>query len=182
VSPVNRPADEFRYATVRGKDPLPGGNGDGTGGTGTTTQTTTGAGAKIASGGVLGATSSSGACVLTLRNKHLAVTGSRTVALRLARTGAGACSGKLTLSFNKAKRGKRPRLQTIGTASFAMGSASSKVLKIDLNNTGRKLFARHRRRLNASLSFVRSLPAPKLARSASVRLTWKKTKKVTLGR
>jgi hypothetical protein len=131
---------------------------------------------------VLGTTSSGGACVLSLRNKHLAVTGSRTVALRLARTGVGACGGKLTLSFNKAKRGKRPKLQTIGTASFSMGSASSKVLKISLNKAGRRLFASHRRRLNASLSVVRSVPAPKLARSASVRLTWKKTKKVTLGR
>jgi len=177
VSAINRPGDEFHF-TGKGKNPLPGGGGAGTG-----TQTTSGDGAtKIASGGVLGTTSSGGACVLSLRSKHLAVTGSRTVALRLARTGAGACSGKLTLSFNRAKRGKRPRLQTIGTASFAMGSASSKVLKIDLNKAGRKLFASHRRRLNASLSVVRSVPAPKLARSSSVRLTWKKTKKVTLGR
>jgi hypothetical protein len=177
VSPINRPGDQFHY-TSKGKDPLPGAGGDGTG-----TQTTSGAGAtKLASGGVLGTTSSGGACVLSLRNKHLAVTGSRTVALRLARTGVGACGGKLTLSFNKAKRGKRPKLQTIGTASFSMGSASSKVLKISLNKAGRRLFASHRRRLNASLSVVRSVPAPKLARSASVRLTWKKTKKVTLGR
>jgi hypothetical protein len=176
VSPINRPGDQFHY-TSKGKDPLPGGGGDGTG-----NQTTSGAGPKLASGGVLGTTSSGGACVLSLRSKRLAVTGSRTVALRLQRTGAGACSGKLTLSFNRAKRGKRPKLQTIGTASFAMGSASSKVLKINLNKAGRKLFASHGRKLNASLSVVRSVPAPKLARSASVRLTWKKTKKVTLGR
>jgi hypothetical protein len=176
VSAINRPGDQFHY-TSKGKDPLPGGGGS------TGSQTTTGdGGTKIASGGVLGTTSSGGACVLSLRNKHLAVTGSRTVALRLQRTGAGACSGKLTLSFNKAKRGKRPKLVTIGTASFAMGSAGSKVLRINLNKAGRKLFASHRRRLNASLSVVRSVPAPKLARSASVRLTWKKTKKVTLGR
>ncbi len=190
MSPVKKPADEFRYTTGKAKgggteNPNPGGGpGTGTGTEGTPgSQTTGGSASKIASGGVLGATSSSGAaCVLSLRNKHLAVTGSRTVALRLQRTGAGACNGRLTLSFNKAKRGMRPKLQTIGTASFAMGSASSKVLKIDLNKAGRKLFSSHGRRLNASLSFVRSLPAPKLARSASVRLTWKKAKKVTLGR
>jgi FG-GAP repeat/IPT/TIG domain len=183
VSAINRPFDEFRYTTGKGKNPLPEEGGSTTGGGSSTTQTTTtDGGGKVASGGVLGTTSAGGACVLTLRNKYLAVTGSRTVVLRLQRTGAGACSGKLTLSFNKAKRGKRPKLQTIGTASFAMGSASSKVLKIDLNKAGRKLFASHGRKLNASLSLVRSLPAPKLARSASVRLTWKKTKKVTLGR
>lgn len=174
VSAINRPGDQFHY-TSKGNDPLPG-----DGGGNTSSQTTTGA-TKLASGGVLGTTTSSGgACVLSVRNKRLAVTRSRTVALRLQRTGVGACSGKLTLSFNKAKRGKRPKLVTIGTASFSMGSASSKVLKINLNKTGRKLFASHGRRLNASLSVVRSVPAPRLARSASVRLTWKKTKKVTL--
>lgn len=189
TSALNRPGDEFRYTTGKAKgggteNPNPGGGpGGGTGTPGTTGSQTTSGGSKSPGGGVLGTSSSAGAgCVLSLRNKRLAVTGSRTVALRLQRTGAGACGGKLTLSFNRAKRGKRPKLQTIGTASFAMGSASSKVLKIDLNKAGRKLFAGHGRKLNATLSFVRSVPAPKLARSASVRLTWKKTKKVTLGR
>lgn len=188
VSALERPGDEFRYTTGTATgggtgNPNPGGGpGTGTGTPGTTGSQTTSGASKSPSGGVLGASSSAGAaCVLTLRSKRLAVTGIRTVALRLQRTGAGACSGKLTLSYNRAKRGKRPKLQTIGTASFAMGSASSKVLKIDLNKAGRKLFAGHGRKLNATLSFVRSVPAPKLARSASVRLTWKKTKKVTLG-
>jgi hypothetical protein len=178
VSVVNRPSDEFHYTAGKGKNPLP---ESGESGTGTGAQATSAAGGTSGSGGVLGTTSAGGACLLSLRSKHLAVTGSRTVALRLQRTGAGACSGKLTLSFNRAKRGKRPQLLTIGTASFAMGSASSKVLKIDLNKAGRKLFASHGRRLNASLSVVRAVPGPKLARSASVRLTWKKTRKVTLG-
>ncbi|MFI4991618.1 MAG: IPT/TIG domain-containing protein [Solirubrobacterales bacterium] len=186
LSALNRPGDEFRYTTGTATgggtgNPNPVG-GPGTGTPGTPGSQTTGGGSKSPSGGVLGATSSAGAaCVLTLRNRRLAVTGFRTVALRLQRTGAGACSGRLRLSFNKAKRGKRPKLQTIGTASFAMGSASSKVLKIDLNKAGRKLFAGHGRKLEATLSFVRSVPAPRLARSASVHLRWKRTKKVTLG-
>jgi hypothetical protein len=62
-----------------------------------------------------------------------------------------------------------------------MGSASSRVLKIHLNKAGRRLFASHGRRLNASLSVVRVVPGPKLARGASVRLTWKKTNKVAFG-
>lgn len=176
--------DRFRFTVGGGgtgnKKPG-GGGGPGTGPeepTTTTTTTTSGTGTKAPSGGVLGTSSSSGAaCRLTLRNKRLAVTGFRTVALRLQRTGAGACSGKLTLRFNRSRHGKRPKLQTIGTASFSLGSASTKVLKIDLNKAGRKLFRGHRGRLNASLSFVRSVPAPQLARSASVRLTWKKARK-----
>ncbi|HSS37744.1 MAG TPA: IPT/TIG domain-containing protein, partial [Polyangia bacterium] len=185
VSALNRPGDEFRYTTkAKGGSETPdGGGGPSKGGEGPPAPQPANGGSKSPSGGVLGTSSSAGAaCVPSLRSKRLAVTGVRTVALRLQRTGAGACSGKLTLSYNKAKRGKRPKLQTIGTASFAMGSASSKVLKIDLNKAGRKLFAAHGRKLNATLSFVRAVPAPKLARSASVRLTWKKTKKVTLSR
>ncbi|HTZ87912.1 MAG TPA: hypothetical protein VMB05_14690 [Solirubrobacteraceae bacterium] len=201
TSTVNS-GDTFRYTTGKAKgggsgneepgtgggggDPVGGGgqtSGGGQEGTQTSTTPGTKTGSQAPSGGVLGATSAAGApCVLSLRSKRLAVTGYRTVALRLQRTGTSACSGKLTLSYNKSPRGKRAKLQTIGTASFAMGSASSKVLKIDLNKTGRKLFRRHGFKLNASLAFVRSLPAPKLARSASVRLSLKKTKKVTLAK
>jgi hypothetical protein len=180
VSAINT-GDNFRFTTGGAGPGGPDNKGHGSTTTTTevvTTDTPGTTGAKTASGGVLGTTSSSGAaCQLTLRSKHLAVTGFRTVALRMLRTGAGACSGKLALRFNRSRRGKRPKLQTIGTASFSLGSATSKVLKIDLNKAGRKLFRGHRGRLNVSLSFVRSVPAPQLARSASVRLTWKKVRK-----
>jgi hypothetical protein len=131
---------------------------------------------------VLGTTSSAAAaCQVTLRSKRLAVTSYRTVALRLLRTGAGACSGKLTLNFNLRPKGKRAKLQAIGTASYSIPSGTSKVFKIILNKAGRKLFRAHRGKLNVSLAIVRAVPAPRLARSASVRLTWKKTHKaVTL--
>jgi hypothetical protein len=139
-------------------------------------------GAKAPSGGVLGTTSSAAAaCQVTLRSKRLAVTSYRTVALRLMRTGAGACSGKLTLNFNLRPKGKRAKLEAIGTASYSITEGTSKVFKIILNKTGRKLFRGHRGKLNVSLAIVRAVPAPRLAKSASVRLTWKKTHKaVTL--
>jgi hypothetical protein len=145
-----------------------------------TSGSTSGSAAK-ASGGVLGSTSASAACQVTLRSKHLAVMGFRTVALRLMRTGAGACSGKLTLNFNLAHKGRRAKLKAIGTASYSIAEGASKVFKITLNKAGRKLFRAHRGKLNVSLAIVRAAPAPRLAKSASVRLTWKKTRKaVTL--
>jgi len=185
--------DTFRYTTGKAKgggsenEEPGGGTGGQPGGSGGTQgqqASTAGLGSKLAGrGGVLGTSSSAAAaCVLSLRSRRLAVTGHRTVALRLQRAGTSACSGKLTLSFNRARRGKRPRLQTIGTAAFSMGSATSKVLKIDLNKLGRRLFRSHGRTLNASLAFVRLRPAPLLARSASVRLSVKKAKKVTLAK
>jgi FG-GAP repeat len=179
--------DHFRFTTGTG----PGGSDNkGHGGSTTTTTevapgttgTTGSLGSKTASGGVLGTTSSSAhACAVTLRSKHLAVTSYRTVALRLLRTGAGACSGKLTLSFNLSPKGKRAKLKAIGTASYSISSGTSKVFKITLSKAGRKLFRAHRGRLSVSLAIVRAVPAPRLAKSASVRLTWKKTHKaVTL--
>jgi hypothetical protein len=187
--------DRFRYTTGTAKG---GGSGNGDpengkggeepvttngGQTGTQTQGSTSGGSKQgASGGVLGTTSAAAAaCRLSLRNKHLAVYSFRTVALRLLRTGVGSCSGKLTLSFNTHAKGKRPKSTPLGTASFSIASGTSKVFKLNLNKAGRKLFRAHGGHLNVSLSIVRSVPAPKLARSASVRLAWKKTpKRVTL--
>jgi len=181
--------DTFRYTAGGGSgNKKSGGGGEtSTGGEESTTTTATppptGAttGAKAA-GGVLGTTSSAAAaCQVALRSKRLAVTSYRTVALRLMRTGAGACSGKLTLNFNLRPKGKRAKLEAIGTASYAIAEGTSKVFKIILNKTGRKLFRAHRGKLNVSLAIVRAVPAPRLARSASVRLTWKKTHKaVTL--
>ncbi|HEY2719556.1 MAG TPA: IPT/TIG domain-containing protein [Solirubrobacteraceae bacterium] len=135
-------------------------------------------GAQQAGGGVLGtASAANAACRLSLRKSRLAVTYNRVVALRLQRTGAGACAGKLTLSFNKSKRGRRAKLTTVGTAAFSISSGASKVFTIKLNKIGRILFHNHAGRLNLSLSITRATPAPKLARSASVRLTRKKVAK-----
>jgi hypothetical protein len=181
--------DTFRFTTGKAEhggseNEKPGGGATGTTPEGSTITTATngstgsasGSGAK-ASGGVLGSTGSSAACQVTLRNKHLAVTSFRTVALRLMRTGAGACSGRLTLSFNLRPKGRRAKPQAIGTASYSIAAGASKLFKITLNKAGRKLFRAHRGKLNVSLAIVRAVPAPRLAKSASVRLTWKKTRK-----
>jgi hypothetical protein len=182
VSTTNT-GDTFRF-TASGA--APGGPDKKGGGTTTTTSevptgttgTTGVTGTKAPSAGVLGTTSSSAAaCQVTLRSKRLAVTSYRTVALRLLRSGAGACSGKLTLNFNLRPKGKRPKLKAIGTASYAITSGTSKVFKITLDKAGRKLFRAHRGKLNVSLAIVRAVPAPRLAKSASVRLTWKKAHK-----
>jgi hypothetical protein len=187
VSAVNA-GDTFRFTTGKTEHGGAGNEDPGGGGVATTTPEgppgTTGAtpsasgtGVK-ASGGVLASTSAApAACRVTLRSKRLAVTSYRTVALRLLRTGAGACSGKLTLSFKLRPKGKRAMPKAIGTASYSLSSGTSKVFKITLNQTGRKLFRAHRGKLNVSLAIVRAVPAPRLAMSASVRLTWKKTRK-----
>jgi hypothetical protein len=180
--------DTFRFTTGKAEhggseNEKPAGGGvtgttpEGSTGTTATNSSTSDSGAK-GSGGVLGSTSATAAaCQVALRSKRLAVTSHRTVALRLMRTGAGACSGKLTLSFNLRPKGKRAKLWAIGTASYSIAEGTSKVFKITLNKAGRKLFRAHRGKLNVSLAILRAVPAPSFAKSASVRLTWKKTRK-----
>jgi IPT/TIG domain/FG-GAP repeat len=152
-------------------DPAKGGEGS-TSGNGGNTKTST-----AAAGGVAGFTSAAdAACRVSLRKARLAVTRYRTVALRLTRTGAGACRGKLALSYRVKAKGRRGyALQTVGTASFSIAAGTSKVVKVTLTKAGRKWFRSHHGKANASLAIARVVPAPMTARSASVRLSVKKT-------
>ncbi|MEA2209629.1 MAG: hypothetical protein QOF54_2106, partial [Solirubrobacteraceae bacterium] len=90
--------------------------------------TTSGA-ASAASSGVQGFISTSGAaCRVSLAKKRLAVTRYRSVALRLLRSGTGVCSGRVALSYKVAARGHGYSLRTIGTASFSIPTATSRVV------------------------------------------------------
>jgi hypothetical protein len=162
-------ADSFRFASTKSiaggpnEPPSDPGTGGATGG-------------STAAGGVLGFTSSaSGACQVSLKRKHLAVTAFTTAALRLLRTGTGACKGTVTLRYRVKGKGKHFELKTIGAAGFSISPGKSEVVKIKLNKAGRALFRKDRGKLNASLAIVRATPVPVLGRTASVRLSRKKT-------
>jgi hypothetical protein len=156
--------DKFDYEAAA--DPPAPGN--------TTTSTTT----LRALGGVAGSTSSANAaCSVSLRKKRLAVTRYRTVALRLTRTGTGSCRGKLAISYRVKAKGRGYALRTIGTASFSIAAGQSKVVNVKLTKSGRAWLRAHRGKANASVAIARVVPAPIAARSASVRLSLKKTAK-----
>ncbi len=128
--------------------------------------------------GLLGASAAASArCQLAPASKRIAVLSrrsSRSAAIRLLRTGTGACGGRLTLSFKVKRKGKRFRLKAIGTAAFSISLATSQVVKINLNSYGRKLLRARKGRLNATLTIVRVSPAPLLGSTARVRLSLKK--------
>ncbi len=143
----------------------------------TTTTTATTSGQQGASGGVQAFVASAGACRVSLAKKRLAVTRYRTVALRLARTGTGPCSGSLALSYRIKAKGRGYTLRTIGTASFSLARGASEVVSIKLTRAGQKWLRLHKGKGNASLAIARVVPAPTLAQSSSVRLSVKKTRK-----
>jgi len=153
-----------------------GGKEPGAGAGGTDVGQQTGAAGQTSTSGVLGfaAGAASSACNVSLRSKRLAVT-ARRVALRLLRTGSGSCRGKVTLNYRVRLSGHRFKLKALGAAGFSIAPGGSQVVKIKLNAAGRTLFAAGHGKLNASLAILRIAPAPALGRTASVRLSTKKT-------
>ncbi|MEA2334389.1 MAG: hypothetical protein QOG40_879, partial [Solirubrobacteraceae bacterium] len=113
------------------------------------------------------------ACRVTLRGKRIVV--ARTsAAVRLLRTGTGQCRGTVTLRYKQKAAGRRFKLKSIGSARFSIVPGRSQVVKIKLNKLGRRLFLAGHGKLNASLAVLRTSPGPKLAKTASVRLSVKK--------
>ncbi len=166
TSAIDPSSDRF---TFTGQGP---GGGPGAGAVGS-------AGAAGTAGiGVLGSIGSASArCQVALANRRIAVQAHRSAVLRLLRSGAGSCSGRLTLRYKLKLKGRRYKLKTIGTAIFSIPPAKSQVVKIKLNAYGHGLLRRGHGRLNASLAILRLRPAPALGRTASVRLSVKKAPK-----
>ncbi len=162
--------DTFRYESpvkVHGKEK----------GSSGATSTTGNATPSAASGGVLGSVqAAAAACRVSLRSKHLMVAQKTTAAVRLLRTGAGSCRGTVILRRYQ-RTGKRVKLMAIGSAHFSIAPGRSQVVKIKLNALGRRLFARAHGNLDASIAVLRTTPAPKQAKTASVRLSVMKARK-----
>jgi IPT/TIG domain len=169
------PDDTFTFVSGTKNVKSPRGSSTGSGGA---------AGDPAASGGVLGFTgSASSRCTVSLSRNRLVVQRFRVALLRLVRTGTGACKGKVTLRYKvKVKRkgsGSHFKLRTIGNAGFSISPGKSQVVKLILNKAGQSLFRGGRGKLNASLALVRVTPQPMLGRTASVRLSVKKTPRST---
>jgi IPT/TIG domain len=129
-------------------------------------------------GGVLGSSqSASAACRVSLRSKHLVVALHTSASIRLTRTGTGQCRGTVTLRYRQKTSGKRFKLRAIGSAHFSIAPGKSQVVKIRLNKLGKALFLAGHGKLNASVALLRTTPTPRLARTASVNLSVKKTRK-----
>lgn len=175
----NPPYDRFTYVTGPGEGGGGGGSGQGESGkeesgTPTSQSGSTGATAK---GGVLPfGPVSGGACGASLLNKKISVLGHHRAVIELRGTGAGACSGVLTLrvKVKSAKaHGKKPKtgMVVIGTARFSLAAGRTRAVSVALNAAGRRFLRAGRGHLNASLTILKSTPLPAQARSASVRLT-----------
>jgi hypothetical protein len=164
--------DTFRYEA-----PASRGAGSGTQGGSTVDGSMTGAAT-----GVLAASQSTGAaCRVSLHSKRLVVALRSGAAVRLLRTGTGSCRGTIKLRYRRRTSAGHFKLLGIGSAHFAIAPGRSQVVRIRLNKLGRALFVAGHGKLKASVAVLRTTPAPKLAKTASVRLSVKKAPKVATG-
>lgn len=164
--------DAFRYEA-------PASRGDGSG-----AQSGSAAGGSTTGAltGVLAVSQSAGAaCRVSLHSKRLVVALRSGAAVRLLRTGTGSCRGTIKLRYRRRTSGSHFKLLGIGSAHFAIAPGRSQVVKIKLNKLGKALFVAGHGRLKASVAVLRTTPAPKLAKTASVRLSVKKAPKVATG-
>jgi hypothetical protein len=115
---------------------------------------------------------------VSLEGTHVIARGRGKATVKLTCTGTATCRGRLTLTVkNKGKRGKggkrRSKTTTIGTATFSIPLGKTTTVELQLNGTGRALFGAAQRtygRLSATLTILKSSPAPSQTNTDSVQL------------
>ncbi len=97
--------------------------------------------------------------------------------VKLICTGTATCAGKLTLTVKgKAKKGKKAKVETIGTAAFSIPAGKAATVTLTLTAAGRALLKFHHGKLSASLTILKSSPTPASTQHESVQLVQKAAK------
>jgi hypothetical protein len=108
--------------------------------------------------------------IMNVRNTHQGV-------VKLTCADTAACSGKLTLTAKSATgKGKKKHTKTeiIGTASFSIAANTTARINLTLSKSWRALLAGAHGHLNATLTILKTSPAPIKTQTQSVRLEQQK--------
>ncbi len=119
---------------------------------------------------------------VSLDGSAITVQSSGAAAIKLTCSGTSTCAGKLTLTAKSAakkgkKKSKKVETETIGTASFSISAGKTATVKLTLNATGRALLSAAHGRLAATLTILKSAPAPAATQTESVHLVQHKATK-----
>jgi hypothetical protein len=111
-----------------------------------------------------------------LAGTHIATSRDGETSFELRCTGTAMCRGKLTLTVKTRDKGKKKRSKTttIGTATFSIAASKTATVKLELNGAGRALLGADHGRLSATLTILKSSPAPSQTHTDSVRLARQK--------
>jgi hypothetical protein len=112
---------------------------------------------------------------VSLDGSAITVQSSGAAAIKLTCSGTSTCGGKLTLTAKSAakkgkKKSKKVTTETIGTASFSIAAGKTATVKFTLNATGRALLSAAHGRLAATLTILKSAPAPAATQTESLHL------------
>jgi hypothetical protein len=115
---------------------------------------------------------------VSLSESVLSVQSGGKASVELACTGTARCAGKLTLTVTSKGNGKHGKTaKAIGTAAFSIPAGKTGVVTITLTAAGRALLKAGHGKLGASLTIVKSAPAPTSTKRASVQLVQNKAAK-----
>jgi hypothetical protein len=113
-------------------------------------------------------------------------------AVKLTCTGTATCEGKLTLTAKtkgkttkgkgKGKGKKQAKTEAIGTAGFSIPAGKTATVKLTLTGTGRALVSADHGSLSATLTILKSSPAPAATQTESIHLTQQKATKAKKGK
>jgi hypothetical protein len=119
----------------------------------------------------------SGADGVSLASKRLTTTSLGKAAVKLTCTGTGNCVGELTLTVktrDKGRKKRRSKTTVITTSTFSIPPGKTTTVELRLSPAGRALLSAGRGRLGATLTTLKSSPAPSQTHTESVDLVWQK--------
>ena len=114
---------------------------------------------------------------VSLAGSTIAVQSSGEAQAKLACTGTAMCDGKVTLTMKgSAKKGEKTKTkaQTMATATFSIPEGKTATIALELNATGRALLGTTHGRLSATLTLLKSSPAPSQMHAENVQLVREK--------
>jgi hypothetical protein len=118
---------------------------------------------------------------VSLDGSTITVQSSGEAGVKLACTGTATCSGKLTLTGKGTpKKGKKAKTVTIGTATFSIPTGKTATIHLKLNAAGKALLSFDHGRLSASLTLLKSSPAPSQTHIENVHLAQQKAHSKTV--
>jgi hypothetical protein len=118
---------------------------------------------------------------VSLAGASIAVQSDGEATVKLACKGTSTCRGKLTLTVKTRDKGKqrRSKTTTIWTAGFSIPAGKTATIRLKLNGPGQALLSADHGRLSATLTILKSSPAPAQTHTESVHLAQQKAVKAT---
>jgi len=111
---------------------------------------------------------------VSLAGSDISIQSSGKVSVKLMCAGTATCTGKLTLTVKgTAKKGKKTKAETIGTAAFSIPAGKTATVTLTLIAAGLALLKTDHGKLSASITILKSSPSPTSTQHKRIQLVQK---------